>query len=252
MKYPVSGADLHNFCAKCDAIAGSKLILADRKISALLKAIAASEDMCRLLEKILSGYNYKLEFEKARTPYPEKEGRFILSLPKGESLIAFVFCLLCEFENKERDLANFLIEYYGYDDLFSDGYANFCREVVISFKEAVLSVCSPSEDDALVKAELELKPDTLKIGTQQFKKINKLYQELARNINKEGRMDGEQRRHYLKVADAFLAACEQGDKGLVEALLLALRYMCLGYKFLNAKVKLIEKEFEEFLASQGE
>lgn len=245
MKYPVSGAELHNFCAKCDAVAGSKLILADRKISGLLKAIAASEGLCRFLEKILSGFNYKLEFEKAKAPHPEKEGRFVLNLPKGESLVAFVFCLLCEFENRERDLPQFLIDYYGYEDLFADGYADFCQKVIIPFKETVLALCSLSEDDALVKAELELEPHTLKISEQQFKRVNKLYQELARNINKEGRLDGEQRRHYLKVADAFLAACEQGDRGLVEALLLALKYMCERYKFLNAKVKLIEKEFEE-------
>lgn len=252
MNYSVSGSDLHNFCAKCDAICQSKLILADRKISNLLKTIAGSQDFCRFLEKCLTGYNYKAEFLKARSPHKEKEGKFVLRLPKGESLVAFVFCLLCEFENKERDLTEFLIEYYGFDDLFGDGYANFCREVIMPFKDAVLKLCSPAEDDSLVKAEVELAPDTLEISREHFLQINKLYRELARNINKEGRLDSEQRKDYLKVADTFLAACERGDRALVEALLLSLKYMCAGYKFLNAKVRLLEKIFCEVFASQDE
>lgn len=251
MKYSISSADLHNFCAKCDAICSSKLILADRKISNLLKTIAASEDFCRFLEKCLAGYTYKQEFKKAVIPHPEKEGRQALKMPKDESLVAFVFCLLCEFENRERDLTQFLIEYFGFDDLFNDGYANFCRDVIMPFKDAVLRLCSPVEDDTLVKAELELSPNTLQIDRERFLRINKIYRELARNINKEGRLDSVQRKDYLKVADAFLAACEQGEGGLVEVLLAALKHMCSGYKFLSAKVKMLEKVYEE-MAPQGE
>ncbi len=97
----VEAAVLDDFKEKSDAVVSSKLILADKKISNLLKTIAASEDFCRFIKQCLEDFNYKIEFLKSKKPDGAKKDKYILSLPRGGTLVAYVFCLLCEFENKE-------------------------------------------------------------------------------------------------------------------------------------------------------
>ena len=91
--FPVNTKDLQDFCLKCDALTASKLILADKKITDLLRTLAASKDFCAVLEYCLKDLNYKLEFLKSKRPNEDKKGKFVLSLPQGKDLIAFVFCL---------------------------------------------------------------------------------------------------------------------------------------------------------------
>lgn len=244
--YFIDTQDLQDFCLKCNAICSSKLILADKKISNLLKTIAGSEGICRLLEKCLDGFNYKIEFLKSKIPDTKKQGKFEIVLPEDEKLIAYVFCLLCEFENKEKDLTQFLIDYYGFEDLFNDGFANFCNKIIIPFKNTVVSVSSNIEKEIkeIVKPDLELVYQELNIKDNAFIKINKLYRELIRNINKESQLNTEERKHYLMVAGAFLSAFEKKDAVLSDVLLIALKYMSINYRFLVNKVRAIEKIFE--------
>lgn len=238
--FPINADDLHQFCEKCDALTGSKLILADKKISNLLKTMAASKDFCKMLEDCLKDFNYKLEFLKSKCPEDEKKGKFVLKLPEGKELIAYVFCLLCEFENKERDLTEFLIEFYGYEDLFADGYLNFCTRVIVPFKETVIRLSSET-DDAIEEPEYKLDYCRLELEKDDYKKINKAYQALKKSIIKEGLLSAEDRKQYIMVADAFIDSCQKKDKNLSKVLLAAIKYMCLPYRFLSGKAAQIEK-----------
>ena len=239
-KYSINAKELQDFCEKCDSLCSSKLILADKKISNLLKTIAASEDICIFLKDCLEGFNYKIEYLKSKQPDGEKKDKYIIALPTEKSLVAFVFCLLCEFENKEKDLTDFLIEFYDFNELFNDGFANFCNKVIIPFKNTVTALCSGETEEVIESVPL---PDIEKItlDKEQYIKINKLCQELYRNINKEGALEAEERKEYLIVAKAFNAACKVNDETNISILLIALKHMCKSYRFLNNKTRQIEK-----------
>lgn len=240
IKYSVNSKDLKDFMEKCDTLCKSKLILADKKISNLLKSIAASEDLCIFFKQCLEDFNYKIEFLKAKQPQAEKKDKFILKMPEGKTLIAFVFCLLCEFENKEKDLTDFLIEFYDYNELFCDGYENFCNKVITPFKEAVSELCKGEQQQ-----ELNIKPlqanDNIKIDKEKYIKVIKVYQDLCRNILKEGQLTAQERIEYKIVADSFFSACKKMEEEEINILFIALKHMCKNYRFLNNKVKQIEK-----------
>lgn len=238
--FPVNAAELQDFIEKCNILTSSKLILADKKISNLLKTMAASKDFCKMLEFCLKDYNYKIEFLKSKCPDNEKKGKFKLNLPQGKDLIAYVFCLLCEFENKERDLTEFLREFYDYEDLFADGFNNFCRKVILPFKETVAEMCS-EENENTEEPQFKLDFDKLDISKDGYRKLNKAYQALKKSIVKEGMLSAEDRKEYITVADAFIDSCQKKDKNLSRVLLIAIKHMCLNYKFLNNKAAVIEK-----------
>jgi hypothetical protein len=242
--FPVNTKDLQDFCLKCDALTASKLILADKKITDLLKTLASSKDLCALLEYCLKDYNYKIEFLKSKRPDDAKKGKFVLSLPQGKDLIAYVFCLLCEFENKEKDLTEFLTEFYDYDELLAGGYLNFCNKVIKPFKETVLQLCSENDDET-EEPQYKLKGETLEISNADYKKINKAYQALKKCIIKEAMLPADDRKEYIKVADAFIDSCFKRDKNLSGVLLAALKYMCLPYRFLSGKAAALEKIYNK-------
>lgn len=237
-KYFVDAAALKEFSQSCDILCASKLILADKKISNLLKTIAANEDFCKFLKVCLEDFNYKIEFLKSKKPHGIKKDKFVLSLPQDETLVAYVFCLLCEFENKEKDLTEFLIEYYDYNELFADGYKNFSNAIIVPFKNTVTALCSENEQTPTLPTEN--KSSTIKIEKEQYSKINKLYSELCRNIDKEGELSAQDRTLYKSVAESFLQAYGEGSSYAMP-LFTALKFMCENYRFLNNKIKQIEK-----------
>lgn len=244
--FSVNSADLEDFYQKCDELIESKLILADKKISNLLKTIASSKDLCKLFEYCLRDFDYKIEFLKSRQPDAKKKGKYILELPEGKDLIAFVFCLLCDFENRERDLTGYLMEFYDYDELFGSGFRDFCSKTIEPFKREVSIMCL-KDQDILQQPEYNLDYEQLNIDNQDYKRINKAYQSLKKSIEKEGLLSYEDRKNYIMVADAFIDGCQKKDKKTSNVLLTALKYMCCNYRFLNNKVSAIEKIFKEIL-----
>ena len=102
--------DIASFKAAADELIGSKYILAEKRISDLLKTIAENAGLLNLFKTALQGYNYSVEFNKSRVA---SKGKVRLVLPKNQARkIAYVFCLLMEFDTKKRSLKQFLDEYY--------------------------------------------------------------------------------------------------------------------------------------------
>ena len=88
--------DLASFKSAADELLSCKFILAEKRISELLKTIAANKELVELFKTALSGYNYAVEFNKSRVA---SKGKVRLELPKNQARkIAYVFCLLMEFD----------------------------------------------------------------------------------------------------------------------------------------------------------
>lgn len=102
--------DLASFKSAADELLSCKFILAEKRISELLKTIAANKELVELFKTALSGYNYAVEFNRSRVA---NKGKIRLELPKNQARkIAYVFCLLMEFDTGKRNLKDFLDTYY--------------------------------------------------------------------------------------------------------------------------------------------
>lgn len=102
--------DLAAFKAAADELLTSKYILAEKRIADLLKCIASNAELLELFKTALSGYNYSVEFNRSRT---SSKGKPKLVLPKNQARkIAYIFCLLMEFDTGKRSLKDFLDTYY--------------------------------------------------------------------------------------------------------------------------------------------
>ena len=97
----------------CDLI-NSSYILADKKITDLLKTVTTSKLFYELISYCLEGFDYENYFS---------------SLPKGQpfpvndkkNLMAFAFSLFIALDTKKQDLLNILTEYYP-SESFEESY----------------------------------------------------------------------------------------------------------------------------------
>ena len=124
--------DVASFKSAADELIGSKFILAEKRISELLKTIAENPGLLALFKTALQGYNYSVEFNKSRTA---SKGKVMLVLPKNQARkIAYIFCLLMEFDTKKRNLKQFLDEYY-YMPQPNASFTAWAKDMITVFKD---------------------------------------------------------------------------------------------------------------------
>ncbi|HIY78508.1 MAG TPA: hypothetical protein H9728_05640 [Candidatus Borkfalkia excrementavium] len=127
------------FLQKCDEVMQSKFIIADTKISDLLKSIASSDLLYAFFREATKNFDYPAAQKKYMNYMPEgTAGKRKLLFPEDpEERLAFVFCLLVDFDNKRIDLSDFLSEYFYEDGSVYESFYAFCNQVIKPFKNAV-------------------------------------------------------------------------------------------------------------------
>ena len=134
--------DLSRFSYCIEQMANSKFIFAERKISNLLASITESENLYATMQYCLHNFDYELEFLKAKL---QNEGDIELILPIDEKrTVAFVFCLLCQFDQKTLNIAEFMVKYFSND--VHEGYNLFCEKMLVPFENALYAIVRAIEE----------------------------------------------------------------------------------------------------------
>ncbi len=115
------------FLSACESIKNCKYILAESKITALLKSIADNKRLYALFGNVLYGFDYNCVFS-------ESVNGGVFSLPSDPaSAIALVFRILLDIDSGKMSLRNFL-EAYFYGVSINESYARFCLEIIAPFE----------------------------------------------------------------------------------------------------------------------
>ncbi len=132
-------AEVAVFMARCDDLIHSKFILAETKISELLKSISVSEELCLLFKQVTEAFSYARAKEVYIAAAPDGSiNKKVLILPEDlEEQIAFIFCLLVDFDTGEMDFNKFLQEFFYADGSYTEGYTAFVNQLIKPFKNAV-------------------------------------------------------------------------------------------------------------------
>ncbi|MBO4323296.1 MAG: hypothetical protein J5836_01395 [Clostridia bacterium] len=123
------------FNKKLDELINSKYLLADGKVSEVLKAIASSELLYDIIAHFIKDYDYAAAKAKSLA---ETGGKGVFCMPeKDEDIIALVFSLLFEIDDKKEDLFALCNKYFYSAEGNQTSYGNFCSVVLVPFGEAV-------------------------------------------------------------------------------------------------------------------
>ena len=226
------------FSLRCDELAESNFILADKKISAVLKTIAGSEFLFNLVRNLLEDFDY--EREKGEIM---KVGDAVnLSLPSApDEFIAFVFCLLMDFDNKELDLHKFLQTFFYEDGSYFESFASFCKQIVIPFKNTVSDIAK-----ALLKSEEEERDKAKSTTASELVSKNALENAVRyimedRKLIGELNLDEQEKRELYAICDGLLSAIKTLNSELIKTLFLGYKYSLKGLKKFKGNVAKTEK-----------
>lgn len=125
------------FYDACTEMTKAKFILADAKISKILKSILSSSDIVDVIAETLNNFNFQNEFSKIQVKN-ELRGTRITMPMDNTKLVAIVFSLLSEIDSHRIDLHNFIFDYFnGNNTTLLEAYDLFVEEVILPFRDAV-------------------------------------------------------------------------------------------------------------------
>lgn len=125
-----------NFINACNELVNGKFILADIKISKILKAISESIDVYNLIAEGMINYDFDKEFAKAVVK--DDNGIEKFQLPEEEEkIIPLVFCLLVEMDSKRINFNEFIKVQFPLANNQNEEYEAFAKTIIIPFRNAV-------------------------------------------------------------------------------------------------------------------
>ena len=121
---------LEAFLSATDELINSKYILADNKVSGILKSIAQSRLLYELFEYVTDGFDYAT----TKSVCLVDNGK-AFALPQKESdVLAFCFLLLMEIDSHKEDIINIATSYFPRPEGIQASYNAFCEQVLVPFK----------------------------------------------------------------------------------------------------------------------
>lgn len=129
--------NLTEFISSVDGLINGKFILADIKITNILKLIASNSSLYEYIKNCLVDFSFDEELAKSLSRNKENNGVFVM--PKEDNKkVAFVFCFLVECDAKRMDFFTFMRENFAAKDNKTD-YENFAETVLVPFKDCIVN-----------------------------------------------------------------------------------------------------------------
>lgn len=234
------------FLEKCDELTKCKFIMATTKIKDLLKCIVNSPELYGLFDKVTKDFNYPEYKSKCLISGNRAcPGKVVLPQTVGKRL-AFIFCLLVEFDRDTINLNDFLQMYFPEDGSYFESYNAFCNTIIVGladlikqvFKEQLSESKNTGEDSGVHNSEkLQLLSSiTLTVEAEKDYIVNAAPQ--------------EERDGAVKMLNELVLAARQGNEQLIDALIFGYNYFVLYNRCVSDNIaSLIEliSEFEKLL-----
>ena len=125
-----------NFINACNELVNGKFILADIKISKILKAISESDDVYNLIEECMINYDFDSEFAKCVVNDGSGVEKFVLPAEE-DKIVPLVFCLLVEIDSKRINFNDFIKAQFPFATNQNEEYNCFAKSIIIPFRNAV-------------------------------------------------------------------------------------------------------------------
>ncbi len=208
----------------------SNFILAEKKLTGVLQAIAQSAFLCKLIGTCTQGFAYESAFQRYFAS--EREGRVYASnvvLPENpRERVALVFCLLLDLDKGDREFYPFLNEYFPGDGSYFESFHGFTQKVFLPFIHTLIGM---SKAVAESPAEREVPAEDVFLKEAAMRAIALLKEDQERFYSLKN-TETETVREVGELTNGLIAALETLETEFV-------RLTFLGYKY---GVKALKKE----------
>ena len=230
------------FLEKCDELTKCKFIMATTKIKDLLKCIVNSPELYGLFDKVTKDFNYPEQKSKCLIggsgAFP---GKVVLSQTVGQRL-AFIFCLLVEFDRDTINLSDFLQAYFREDGSYFESYKAFCDTIIVGLEDLIKQVFKEQLNGAGSEGE--------NIGTANSEKL-KLLSTITLTIEAEKEYivnvaPRDETEGAVKMLNALASAVRGENEELIDALICGYNYFVLYNRCVSDNIASLIESISEF------
>ena len=229
-----------SFLEKCEELKSCKFIMATTKIKDLLKCIVNCPELYRLFETVTRKFDYNAAKEQCLISVDDgvlPQSYVMLPQTVGARL-AFIFCLLVEFDKNTLNFNDFLRKYFAYDGSYFASYQAFCNIIIKGLQDCVSQVFKEQLD-----ALPETAPDTHAAEVASALGVA-LSQEMDFIVNCG--IPEEDKQNGAKILSQLAKALEKGDEELIDALVCGYNYFVLRLGCVSEGIAELIRLIEEF------
>ena len=212
---------VNTFLGKCEELKKCKFIMATTKIKDLLRCIVNSPELYRLFDTVTKDFDYKEQ--KSKCLITSNDGilnlsRVVLPQTVGQRL-AFLFCLLVEFDRGSISFNDFLQKYFPEDGSYFASYQAFCKVIITSLEDVIKQVFHEqlnSKEQVIPAASRPTLISAICLALEDEKRF------VAKSL-----ISGEEKENGNKILSALSDAVRVGDIELIDALVCGYNYFVL-------------------------
>ena len=226
------------FCNACDDLRASKIILADAKVSKILRSVVSCPSLVEIIGDALVGYNYANELGKCVTT--DLEGNKHINLPpEPYRVIALVFSILTEFDTRRLDLQEFVEQYFHADGI-QESFERFCEELIVPFcdflcdwvgyKTGKKEEESMNSNEEVMDMREENTEETGDTAEALFADLKIILNQIKETVNLDTKIKPDRLDDLNITLDALLESLELRNFKILNALLISLNNMLTPIK----------------------
>lgn len=207
--------ELEQFNTACDDFLKGKYILADLKISGIMKSIAYSEKIKNIISKCLENFDIGKELGNVFN-----NENVVVMPSESKKIVAVCFNILYNIDNKEINFFDFLNTYFkDGNELGNREFEEFSKVIILPFKKAINKFYTNTH-----------------ILTESKEYQDNIYNKIARVAQIElHNLDNYKLKTIYKeelqiLIESFVTASNNNDKQYVFSLMIALDYFCQIHK----------------------
>ena len=237
-----TGEGIEALVAALDDLQNAGLIMADKKIKAVLKCLAYYDEFRTVLAYCSDGFDYAAEKRKAL----QKAGDYhVLRLPKNaKTLVPLVAGLLVEFDDGTEDFISFCATYYPAADRQGSMTA-CCADMLERFKLDIVSLVVEG-----VKEDAPLAPRTVEFAQDGLQKQTEyLLVAMVRAVD-DGSLSEEDRKDLLTMLEGYSAALDTRDTLMIKAVWLGVKRALASLKMCAKEIAAIDELLRLYLVSK--
>ena len=237
-----TGEGIEALVAALDDLQNAGLIMADKKIKAVLKCLAYYDEFRTVLAYCSDGFDYAAEKRKAL----QKAGDYhVLRLPKNaKTLVPLVAGLLVEFDDGTEDFISFCATYYPAADRQGSMTA-CCADMLERFKMDIVSLVVEG-----VKEDAPLAPRTVEFAQDGLQKQTEyLLVAMVRAVD-DGSLSEEDRKDLLTMLEGYSAALDTRDTLMIKAVWLGVKRALASLKMCAKEIAAMDELLRLYLVSK--
>lgn len=234
------------FINKCDELKKCKFIMATTKIKDILKCIVNCPELYNLFEAVTKDFNYPAVRNKCLVTVDNgifSRSYVVLPQTVGHRL-AFIFCLLVEFDKDLLNFNDFLQQFFPEDGSYFASYQAFCNTIIKGLQDSVAQVFKEElSKPTQIRIDDSPAANTAKAGI--LSAINLAIKE-EQNFVAQSNIPQSDKIGGIAILEQLTEAVKAGNEQLIDALLCGYNYFVLYHKAVSEGVETLIREIATF------